>query len=83
MDYNVEQNMAPDTIEMKMNLYKDSLVYIKADTTTSEYITLPQGIFQISVDHDELPKNIPAVFSCENILPVMISYPEYFMAEAG
>lgn len=58
-------------------------MYVKADTTTQEAITVPPGIFQISVDFDTMPEGLPAVFSCDNILPVMQAYPEQFQGEEG
>lgn len=80
LDYNVANNMLEEIIEMKMMAYPGKVMYIKADTSTSESVSLPTGVAELSVDYDTLGDGLPAYFSAENILAVMQTYPEYFMA---
>lgn len=50
LDFNVERNMGEQVISMKLDAFEGSLVYVKADTSTSHAITLPDGVTNLALD---------------------------------
>lgn len=77
MDFLVPQNMSTEMIEKKLEAFQSSSYYIKADTTTTSRIELPEGVKNISADYVKLVglKTMPLHFSAENPLPLMHLYP--------
>lgn len=83
IDFQVQYNMPPNMIEEKLKAFPESLYYIKADTTTTYAIDLPDDIVSLSMEYTQLTANMPKHFSAENPLPVMISYPDAFLQTEG
>jgi hypothetical protein len=78
LDYNVAQNMNPEVISMKLTAFPLSVVYVKADTSTSSAITLPPEVMNLSEEFADLPENIPTAFGIDNCLALIDLYPAYF-----
>lgn len=72
IDYEVQANMAPDTIALKLGAFPDNMYYIKADTSTKAGIDPPENVVNLSMDFVDLDEHMPEYVVCENPLPFMI-----------
>lgn len=83
LDFQVQYNMPVDAIVEKLTAFPKDVYYIKADTSTTAAIQLPEEIVNLSMDFTKLTGNMPQHFAAENPMPVIFSYPETYLQAEG
>lgn len=83
LDFQVQYNMPVDAIVEKLTAFPQDVYYIKADTSTTAAIELPEQIVNLSMEFTRLTANMPQHFAAENPMPVIFSYPEAYLQTEG